>query len=71
MPAADDDGRGRVEGGGANDIVAPTGKPGGLLTDHGGLAHGAARNITPEPRKIVDLALSAVCNHIRKATRPG
>jgi len=51
-------------------IVAPTGKPGGVLLFHGNLVHGSAPNITPYPRKIVYLTLNAVSNHIRKATRP-
>ena len=38
-------------------IVAPTGKPGGLLMFHGNLVHGSAGNITPYPRKIVYLTL--------------
>ena len=52
------------------DIVAPTGKPGGLLMVHGNLVHGSAPNITPYPRKIVTLRLNAASNHIRKPTRP-
>jgi ectoine hydroxylase len=51
-------------------IVAPTGKPGGLLMFHGNLVHGSAPNITPYPRRIVYLTLNAVSNHIRKPTRP-
>ena len=51
-------------------IVAPTGKPGGLLMFHGNLVHGSAGNITPYPRKIVYLTLNAVSNYIRKPTRP-
>ena len=54
----------------AGGIVAPTGKPGGLLLFHGNLVHGSAGNITPYPRKIVYLTLNAVSNHIRKPTRP-
>ena len=50
-------------------IVAPTGKPGGVLLFHGNLVHGSAPNITPYPRKIVYLTLNAVSNHIRKPTR--
>ena len=50
-------------------IVAPTGKPGGLLMFHGNLVHGSAGNITPYPRKIVYLTLNAVSNYIRKPTR--
>ncbi len=56
-----------VEKGG---IVAPTGKAGGLLMFSGNLVHGSSGNITPYPRKIVYLTLSAVSNHIRKPTRP-
>src|SRR4029077_4054165 len=51
-------------------IVAPTGKPGGLLMFHGNLVHGSAGNITPYPRKIVYLTLHAVSNYIRTPTRP-
>src|SRR6185503_13562072 len=51
-------------------IVAPTGKPGGLLMFHGNLVHGSAGNITPYPRKIVYLTLNAVSNFIRTPTRP-
>lgn len=51
-------------------IVAPTGKPGGMLMFHGNLVHGSAGNITPYPRKIVYLTLNAVSNHIRTPTRP-
>jgi ectoine hydroxylase len=56
-----------VEQGG---IVAPTGKPGGVLLFHGNLVHGSAPNITPYPRRIVYLTLCAVSNHIRKPSRP-
>jgi ectoine hydroxylase len=56
-----------VEQGG---IVAPTGKPGGMLMFHGNLVHGSAGNITPYPRKIVYLTLNAVSNYIRTPTRP-
>jgi ectoine hydroxylase len=55
-----------VEAGG---IVAPTGRPGGLLLFHGNLVHGSAANITPYPRKIVYLTLNAVSNYIRTPTR--
>jgi ectoine hydroxylase len=55
-----------VEQGG---IVAPVGKPGGLLLFHGNLVHGSAGNITPYPRKIVYLTLNAVSNYIRTPTR--
>ncbi len=51
-------------------IVAPTGKPGGVLMFHGNLVHGSAGNITPFGRTIVYLTLCAVSNHIRKPTRP-
>ena len=51
-------------------IVAPTGKPGGVMMFHGNLVHGSAGNITPYPRKIVYLTLCAVSNHITKFTRP-
>lgn len=56
-----------VEEGG---IVAPTGKPGGVLMFHGNLVHGSSGNITPFPRKIVYLTLNAVSNYIRTPTRP-
>jgi len=55
-----------LEGG----IVAPTGKPGGVLMFHSNLVHGSAGNITPYPRKIVYLTLNAVSNYIRTPTRP-
>ena len=51
-------------------IVAPTGKPGGVLMFHGNLVHASAPNITPYPRKIVYLTLNAVSNYIRTPTRP-
>lgn len=51
-------------------IVAPTGKPGGVLMFHGNLVHGSSGNITPYGRTIVYLTLCAVSNHIRKPTRP-
>ena len=51
-------------------IVAPTGRPGGLLLFHGNLVHGSAPNITPYPRRIVYLTLCAVSNYIRTPTRP-
>ena len=50
-------------------IVAPTGKPGGVLLFHGNLVHGSAPNITPYPRRIVYLTLNAVSNYIRQPTR--
>lgn len=55
-----------VEEGG---LVAPTGKPGGVLMFHGNLVHGSSGNITPFPRKIVYLTLNACSNYIRKPTR--
>ncbi len=51
-------------------LVAPTGKPGGVLMFHGNLVHGSSANITPYPRKIVYLTLNACSNYIRKPTRP-
>jgi ectoine hydroxylase len=51
-------------------IVAPTGKPGGVLMFHGNLVHASAPNITPYPRRIVYLTLCAVSNYIRTPTRP-
>ena len=51
-------------------IVAPTGKPGGVLMFHGNLVHASTANITPYPRTIVYLTLCAVSNHIRRPTRP-
>src|SRR6266568_4318992 len=51
-------------------IVAPTGKPGGVLMFHGNLVHASTANITPYPRTIVYLTLCAVSNYIRKPTRP-
>lgn len=55
---------------GEGGIVAPTGKPGGVLMFHGNLVHGSSGNITPYPRKIVYLTLNAVSNYIRTPTRP-
>ena len=55
-----------VEEGG---LVAPTGKPGGVLMFHGNLVHGSSGNITPFPRKIVYLTLNACSNYIRTPTR--
>lgn len=51
-----------VEKGG---IVAPTGRPGSMLMFHANLAHGSPPNMTPFPRRIVYLTLSAVSNHLR------
>lgn len=53
-----------------NGIVTPVGKPGGVLMFHANLLHGSAGNITPYPRRIVYLTLSAISNAIRKPTRP-
>jgi ectoine hydroxylase len=53
----------------AGGIIAPTGKPGGVLMFHGNLVHGSSGNITPYSRKIVYLTLNAVSNYIRKPTR--
>ncbi|CAL8480828.1 phytanoyl-CoA dioxygenase family protein [Caballeronia sp. S22] len=53
-----------------NSILAPTGKAGGLLMFHGNIVHGSAGNITPYPRRIVYLTLSAVSNAIQSPTRP-
>jgi ectoine hydroxylase len=54
----------------AGGIVAPTGRPGGVLMFHGNLVHGSAANMTPYGRIIVYLTLCAVSNHIRTPTRP-
>lgn len=51
-------------------IVAPTGKPGGVLLFSGNLVHASPPNITPYPRKITYLTLCTVSNHITKFTRP-
>ncbi len=53
-----------------NGIVSPTGQPGGVLMFHANLVHGSAGNITPYPRRIVYLTLSALSNAINKPTRP-
>lgn len=50
-------------------IVAPTGKPGGVLMFHSNLVHGSAGNMTPYGRIIVYLTLCAVSNHITRFTR--
>jgi ectoine hydroxylase len=50
-------------------IVAPVGRPGGVLMFHGNLVHGSAGNITPFPRTIVYLTLNTVSNYIRTPTR--
>jgi len=46
-------------------IIAPTGRPGSLLMFHANMAHGSPPNMTPYPRRIVYLTLSAVSNHLR------
>lgn len=52
-------------------IIAPTGMPGCMLMFHANLAHGSPPNMTPYPRRIVYLTLSAVSNHLRgKQLRP-
>jgi len=56
-----------VEDGG---IVAPTGKPGGVLMFHGSLMRRSAPNITPYARQIVTLTLNAVSNYIRLQLHP-
>ncbi|MBB5214667.1 phytanoyl-CoA dioxygenase family protein [Parapusillimonas granuli] len=53
-----------------NGIVTPTGKAGSMLMFHANIVHGSAGNITPYPRRIVYLTLSALSNAIRKPTRP-
>ncbi len=53
-----------------NGIVTPTGQAGGVLMFHANVVHGSAGNITPYPRRIVYLTLSAVSNAIKKPTRP-
>jgi ectoine hydroxylase len=53
-----------------NGIVTPTGKAGGVLMFHANLVHGSAGNITPYPRRIVYLTLSAVSNAIQNPKRP-
>jgi len=53
-----------------NGIIAPTGKAGGVLMFHANILHGSAGNITPYPRRIVYLTLSAVSNALIRPTRP-
>lgn len=53
-----------------NGLVAPTGEAGGVLMFHANLVHGSSGNITPYPRRIVYLTLSALSNAIVKPTRP-
>ncbi len=55
----------------AGGIVAPTGGPGTMLMFHANLAHGSPPNMTPYPRRIVYLTLSAISNRLRgKQQRP-
>lgn len=58
-----------VEEGG---IVAPVGKPGGLLMFHANMVHGSSPNISPYSRNIVYLTLNPVSNALAegKQTRP-
>lgn len=58
-----------VEEGG---IVAPVGKPGGLLMFHANMVHGSSPNISPYSRNIVYLTLNPVSNALTegKQTRP-
>lgn len=51
-------------------IVSPTGNRGGVLMFHANIVHGSSGNITPYPRRIVYLTLSALSNAITKPTRP-
>lgn len=53
-----------------NGIIAPTGKAGGVLMFHANILHGSSGNITPYPRRIVYLTLSALSNALVKPTRP-
>lgn len=53
-----------------NGLVAPTGDAGGVLMFHANLVHGSSGNITPYPRRIVYLTLSALSNAIVAPTRP-
>ena len=50
-------------------LVAPTGKPGGLLMFHSNIVHASPPNISPWSRVIVYLSLCEVSNHIRKFQR--
>jgi len=52
-----------------NGIETPTGKAGGVLMFHANLVHGSSGNMTPYPRRIVYLTLSALSNAITKPTR--
>ncbi len=53
-----------------NGIETPTGKAGSALMFHANMVHGSAGNITPYPRRIFYLTLSAVSNAIVRPTRP-
>lgn len=50
-------------------IVAPTGPASSVIMFHGNLAYASPANITPYPRKIVDLTLCTVSNHFTKFDR--
>jgi len=56
----------------AGGIVAPVGKPGGLLMFHANMVHGSSPNISPYSRNIVYLTLNPVSNALEagKQTRP-
>jgi len=53
-----------------NGIEVPTGQAGGVLMFHANIVHGSSGNITPFPRRIVYLTLSALSNAIVAPTRP-
>jgi ectoine hydroxylase len=53
-----------------NGIEVPTGPAGGVLMFHANIVHGSSGNITPYPRRIVYLTLSALSNAIIAPTRP-
>ncbi len=53
-----------------NGIEVPTGQAGGVLMFHANIVHGSSGNITPYPRRIVYLTLSALSNAIVAPTRP-
>ncbi len=53
----------------AGGIVAPTGKPGGVLMFHCNIVHASPPNISPYDRRIVYLSLCRTDNHIRKFAR--
>ncbi len=50
-------------------IVAPIGKPGGILMFHCNIVHASPPNISPYDRRIVYLSLCRTDNHIRKFNR--